>query len=551
MKIIGKRSKHGLSKRSMATIIVVCALIAGILLGHFGIVNTLQASWQNTLLRWTAQNSSESIPALLVDMPFENYNQILNQREQALQQGFVSSAETDFVTADLRVGQETIPVRMQLQAGLAQNLGDDDKWNFEVATRDNQQVLDQSQFNLIDPANNNWLWEWAYVEALRQEGLPAGEYQFVRLFLNGVDRGIYAMQESFGSMFPETDGRQAGAVVAYNTQPLLEAAAYFGGDMEAAIADPLTNLSLNNPQFVEVDTNRDPLVAGDEQLSTQMNQATAFLRALQRGDVQASEGIDVAQYGRFLALADLWGAAGTLSPFNLTYYFNPSSGRLEPISMNGNPMATTGRIPPEATYQDPLIQAAYIQATAEFSDPDYLVELEASLKPQLDSLQQALGPESSQDSIWSELAQRQEQLRRSLQPTQPLIAYLDSSESLQEGILQIKVANVLNLPLQVLGFNIDGATFLEVDPAWISAGQDHITLDGQQVILNPTPAGTHNGLAFVSFNLPMQEIIKQDQEVQFLADIEIGIATRILGLEESQLTPAGTGSPTSLNHETP
>jgi hypothetical protein len=49
----------------------------------------------------------------------------------------------------------------------------------------------------------------------------------------------------------------------------------------------------------------------------------------------------------------------------------------------------------------------------------------------------------------------------------------------------------------------------------------------------------------------MQEIIKQDQEVQFLADIEIGIATRILGLEESQLTPAGTGSPTSLNHETP
>ena len=48
-----------------------------------------------------AQNKSENIPVLLVDMPFENYNQILSQREEAIQQGFISSSETNFVTADL------------------------------------------------------------------------------------------------------------------------------------------------------------------------------------------------------------------------------------------------------------------------------------------------------------------------------------------------------------------------------------------------------------------------------------------------------------------
>jgi hypothetical protein len=550
MKIITNRSRYSVSKRSIAAIILVCALIAGILLGHFGIVNMLQASWQNALLRWTAQNESQSIPLLIVDMPFENYNLILSQRQEALQKGFIASSETSFVTADLRFGAEIIPVRMQLQSGLAQHLGDDDKWNFEVVTRDNQQVLDQTRFNLIDPADNNWLWEWAYMEALRKEGLPAANYQFVRLFLNGDDRGIYAMQESFGSFFPGYDGRQSGPIVAYDVQPLLETAAYFGGDIEAAIADPSTNLTLNNPQFVGVDTNPDPLIADDEQLSTQMNQATAFLRALQRGDVAASEGFDVAQYGRFLALADLWGAAGTLSPLNLTYYFNPQSGRLEPLSMNGNPMATSGRISHEATYQDPLIQAAYIRATADFSDPDYLVELEKDLNPQLEQLEQALRAETSQSPIWPQLAQRQEQLRLSLQPAQPIIAYLDSSEWVQEGILQVKVANVLNLPLEVLGFNIDGATFLEADPAWIIAGQDYVALDGGKVILNAVPSGALGGLAFVSFNLPMQEIIKQDQELQFLSEIEITIATRIPGLEEKQLTPAGAGLPASLNNDT-
>jgi hypothetical protein len=45
----------------------------------------------------------------------------------------------------------------------------------------------------------------------------------------------------------------------------------------------------------------------------------------------------------------------------------------------------------------------------------------------------------------------------------------------------------------------------------------------------------------VAFDLPLTEIIEQDDELTFLNEVEIRVATRVLGLEDTQLTPAGPG----------
>jgi hypothetical protein len=46
---------------------------------------------------------------------------------------------------------------------------------------------------------------------------------------------------------------------------------------------------------------------------------------------------------------------------------------------------------------------------------------------------------------------------------------------------------------------------------------------------------------YVRFHLPVTTIIAQDDELDFLQDLNIRVATRIVGLEKTQLTSARPG----------
>ena len=537
MKIVEKSPPGQTGSWSFWLLLVAGSLLVGILLGSAGSVNSLQSKWQALWRTMTGPASSTDLPLLLTDIDFESYNLLLEQRQSALDQGVLYQEDVPFVAAEVQEGNTTVPVWIRLLPGKAAHLGADDKWNFELQVRNDAALAGLTHANLIDPNDNAWLNEWAFLKALRNEGLPTADYQFVHLILNGDDKGIYALQE-----VPEPlllrEGEEGSIVVSYDPNPLLEAISYFG-DLDSAVADPVSNLAGNDLRFLQVAPIDDPLVTDNQLLSAQADRATALLRGLQNGDLQASEVFDAEQYGRFLALTDLWAANDTLSPLNLQYTYNRKSDRLEPIAANAKPLQSAARIPLDSLYQDPRIQAAYAAALVEYSDPAYLANLRATIEAEYDGIAGALPLQANAASLWDNLTARQSQLRLSLQPTQPVIAQLGPPELAQEAIIRVNVANALNLPLEVLGFDIDGATFMESDPGWITAGQANVQINGQSVILRPV-SGV-NGLQFVTFDLPLTEIIQQDQELDFLHEIEIQVATRILGLEATQLTPASPG----------
>jgi hypothetical protein len=501
----------------------------GIWLGQIGIMAWLQAGWEETVRQVQASDTAD-LPTLIIDMPFANYNNILSQREEALAQGVFMGGDADFMAATMELGGEIVPVRLRLLQGTAVHLGDGDKWNFDVRTRNNALLLDMQRFQLRDPADNNWLNEWAFQESLRREGLLATRYYFVNVQFNGGDWGIYALQEGFGSELATAQGRPNGVMVEFAAERLWESTIQFAGDNQAAVADPVTNLTADNFQLFEVDTFRDATIAGDEILSAQKDKAIGLLRGLQAGELTAAQVFDVEQYGRFLALVDLWGATDAVALVNLRYYYRAEDGRLEPIGFNGNPLRGNGRVPLSATYNDPDLQAAYVRAAQEISQPDYLAQLQADLAEEWIRLATAVRGQTNTTPPWDALARRQDLMRQSLHPTQPVFAYLGPPELSSQAIVQIDVANVLNIPVEILGFDIDGATFLEPDEDWLIQG-DSYTL----------PAFDGTALHYTRFHLPL--LAMQDPELTFQQGNTIYVATRLLGQGDVIFTPARPGYP--------
>ncbi len=521
---------------------------------------------------------STDLPMLVVDMNFSSYNDILGQREQALQDGVYIPSNQDFVTATIKssVGAATIrssvdavtiqseesavPVRMRLLEGPADRLDDDGKWGFEVRTRQNRQLLGMQRFYLSDPATNNWLGEWAFARALEREGILAARCQFVHLIFNGDDWGLYSLQEGFANELLTSQGRPEGVIVRFDADLLWESVAHFEGDAQAAYADPIANLSTTDFQYFEVDAFRDAAIDSDPALSAQRDAAIGLLRALQAGELRASQVFDIEQYGRFLALVDLWGATPATSLVNLHYYYNPTSGRLEPIGFNGNPLAfetghsdgaalgSDARVSLSATYDDPAIQAAYVREAWRVSQPEYLDQLQADLEEEYERLRQAV---SADGSPWDELRARQEQMARSLDPVQPVFAYLGSPTLTMSGTIRVAVANVLNLPVEIVGFDIGGATFLPANREWLQDGAAELLLDDAgPIILRALDTTRAPVLRYVYFDLPLVEIHRLDNELDFMQEVDIQVATQIPGLSTAHLTLARQGYPDILAVET-
>ncbi len=539
-----------------------------------GIRNRLTSAAQS----FTAPSTSlEGLPTLVINIDFASYTHILEQRARALQHGIYIPDEQDYTPAEIWAQGTAAPVNMRL-AGPVERLGDDEKWGFEVLAEDEHQILDIRHGYLLDPAVNNGLNEWAFVQALTREGILAARYRFVRLIFNGDDRGVYALQEEPNAAslitrhWPEaTSNRQdqqpgQGIVVRFNTRTLRRSIAHFQGNIDATYADPVSNLSATAFQYLEIASFYDAAPADDPAIALQREQALNTLHELQTGARQASEVFDVDSYGRFLALVDLWGATQATSLLNLHYYYNPNHQTLEPIGFNANALGSEARIDLSLTYNDPAIQAAYTREAHRISRPEYLNQLQEALEPELVQIQQRLASEySNSDLLWAELSQNQAKIQRSLNPVQPVSAYLGDPAASVSGTLRIAIGNVLNLPVEIVGFDIAGATFLPLERQWISSNKSHDLLvevshvhdtsstcemsrmrgvsptdsESEAVVLRAvdvaqTPIVVH----YVHVEIPLKEIHHRDQEIDWMHNPDIHVITRISGLTHTQRTLA-------------
>jgi len=542
MKLGEQNTRSGKVTNALLRVGLGLAIFAvGIAAGSQGWTGTVARQVEAIGERLANGPRADRIPAMTVDMAFEAYSVLLEQREQALDAGVYLSSQEGFVPAAVRLGDTAVEVQMQLKEGTAQNLGPNDKWAYELRVAGDMPPgeLEFDRFFLQDPASNNWLSQWAFSEAMQSEGLMAARYRFVRLIFNGDDRGVYALQEGHGNSLTASQGHPPGVIVAFDTAPLWKAVAHFDGKPEAAFADPVSNLSLQDFRALGIETLGLTTSVDMGDPMAEKGRALSLLYALQTGQRSASEVFDAGQYGRFLALADLWGATHATSPLHLSYYYSAGDDHLEPVIVDAQALSSDDRLSLAATFADPHIQMAYAQKAARISQPAYLEQVERLLTAPWLRLNDALRRDLPDlEPPWDELAERQAMQRQSLNPGQPILAYERSSAEMDRGTLRIDIANAINLPVEILGFDLAGATFLDADQVQVASTSTEVLEGfGDGIVLRAAALAGPSTLRFTQFGLPLDRIHSVDSEADFSQGLDTRVAVRLLGMEDIHLVP--------------
>jgi len=482
----------------------------------------------------TSRELGDALDTLYIDIEPQDFAQIEAKRAEALERWILLASNEDFVPATLRMGEQTLPVRLRLKGDWADHVAYD-KWSFRIETRDDTYLYGMQVFSIQDPSMRTYLHEWAFQTSLRQEGLLGVHYDFARVVLNGKAMGIYALEEGFAKELLESQQRREGVIIRYSEDLLWTARAFYDDQVIPAALE----------KFFVIDDFESGRIDKSPALSAERDAAIGLLRGFLTGDLTAEEVFDLEQLGKFLALTDLWSAPHGLIWHNLRYYYNPITARLEPIAFDADPFSPELNfeqvgLPLENFYNDPLIQAAYVQALAEVSQPEFVDALEATLGPRYEALRAALEPEFGAEVLtppWDWLRRRQELNRQRLDPIQTTYAYRVRAADLQASAvpttplasedLVLEVGNLLDLPVEVVGVRVDGeelpATRAWVSPETLALTVPPLTAEPEALVLPALPPDAA-ALPYVRLQLP----------VTAPAEANVELLTRLWGLSAAE-----------------
>ena len=404
----------------------------------------------------------EGLEHIHIDIRFQHYQKLLDRRAEALKVGFLIRKEGDYVPGQIRVGDETLPIKLRLKGDLLDHLRGD-RWSFRVRVRRGEQFHGMRRFSLQHPRTRAYVWEWAVLEAMRREDVLSPRYGFLEVTLNGKPLGIYAYEEHFGKELLENQARRESVIVKFNESWRWEEMASTGGRTKRFMYWG------NAP----IDAFDEQTVAANPNLSNYYESAVANLEGFRQGRSEACDVFDCERVARLWAVADLMGASHALHWINLRYYFNPVTSRLEPIAFDclggyrqshiagtGDPEqpASEGKDEPNSLFMsDPRFVRLYVQALQRVGDPRYLESLRDEISDGVRANLRLLHREWPwEDFDWGVLESNRALIRSMLDPPAALVARFDRSALAEGDRLRLRLANPLAFPVEILGVEWDG-----------------------------------------------------------------------------------------------
>lgn len=460
----------------------------------------------------TSPENGDLLETLYLDIQPQDYARIVAKREEALKVGILLAGQGDYVPATLRFRGREIPAEVRLKGDWLDHFGFE-KWSFRIRVAEGHSVLGMTLFSIQDPGTRTYLNEWLFLENLRMEDVLAVRYHFVHVVLNGKYMGIYAVEEGFTKELFESMGRREGLLFRYD-EDLLWEWRYFQSDQVVPSAVE---------RFFILDEFQSGRIASDPNLAAQREVAFGLLRAVWNRERPAADVFDVERMGRFLALCDLWNSEHALIWHNLRYFYNPLTGRLEPVVFDAQPLPDY--LDPDKVglqydltydpfYGDPYLKRAYVQALWEFSQPEYVDTLQARFGEQWEKLRAALEPEFGPEKLeppWDRLRHRQELIRQVLTPLQTTYAYIPATQP-DPSVLALDVGNLLDLPVEIVGLEVAG-TAVPAQAAWVAPeSADRIVADAlpEAVVLRPVDLSAPD-MPYVRLRVPRAALPTLDE----------------------------------------
>ena len=211
---------------------------------------------------------------------------------------------------------------------VADHWSDPRKLSMRIKVRDGGSIMGMTKFSIQSASQRHYQYEPLMLNMMRRVGVVAPRYVFVDARLNGQVVGVMALEEHFTKEMLEFNNRREGPVVAIDMEWMWEQADQNYNKRNGS-RDRETNLfTWDYPIKAYQAGAFDP----DTTRGRNTQRAMSLLRDYRDAELRGSDSFDLDTLSRWWIMVNIWQTWHSLEDHNRRNYFNPVTGRLEPIA---------------------------------------------------------------------------------------------------------------------------------------------------------------------------------------------------------------------------
>ena len=140
-----------------------------------------------------------------MDVKFEEMQQLSLLRDLALEGDLISEdIKNHEIQAALNFNEVPYTAKISLFGTWLDHLNSE-KFSLQVRIKKKKNIKGMRKFSLMHPKVRQGIYEWLVHQLLRRENLIALRYSHVNVVINGVNKGIYALEEGYAKQLLENN----------------------------------------------------------------------------------------------------------------------------------------------------------------------------------------------------------------------------------------------------------------------------------------------------------------------------------------------------------
>ncbi|MFC2152754.1 CotH kinase family protein [Bacteroidota bacterium] len=385
------------------------------------------------------KGQTSEIDNLYMDIKFTNWEKIRYLREQALINGRITEETQESVSAKIQYNTEFYNVDISLTGMTNEHIRHPYKWSLSVKVKGEKTIMGMKKFALIVPQSRGYLTDWTATKLAKSQGVIGLRSNFVNLTVNGKEKGIYYLEERYDKRLIESN---------LNREGIIFKADDYGSDIQV--------YGLNQ-------INKNP------ELKTQLNRLKKLWHSFLNDEISATKIFDLNKLASLAVISDIMNGKHALFLMNLRFYFNPTTGLIEPIGREWGylrddtytrPSLTIGNPNPHdqiSIYKHDILQKIfktfefkeeYIKQADILTNTGYLDSILVANQEELNSMLEGLHRQNPFYELPIQLIKNNQKIiRENLYPHLPPVkVYFDK---LENSKIYFNVENNIDLPIEI------------------------------------------------------------------------------------------------------
>lgn len=391
----------------------------------------------------------EKSDPIYIDIKQKDYEKLIQKRNKAIKAGVLLKYDEDYVNAIISEKGNAVKAKIRLKGDWPDHL-QGNKWSFRVKVSKDKTFRKMKKFSLHAPVTRNYIWEWVYLQLLKDEGIPSLRYSFRPLIVNGNNLGIYSLEEHFDKILLESNFFKEGPIIKLNE--------------DGYWLKKHQNLDSNtDDEYFKAITNGFKLksINKKEDLKNSFLLANQILNAYKIGLINTSTAFDKKSLSKYLAINDLTDAHHSSEWINERFYFDTMQGKLIPIGFDGDgvnefvlkELSIQKKDPWRSTYfNDIEFTKNYVRNLELVSDKIYLDEFFKRNLKEFKRNQSILYKSYPALNMRPDnLYKNQEVIKEYLNPPSPLNVFL---QKFNKNEVELNIGNNQIFPIEIIALKI-------------------------------------------------------------------------------------------------